>query len=496
MIHEIRDGVFRPVGVPEADFTFQPATAVVNRPVDFNASVSGNTTAVETYMWDFGDGEKMNVTVPEVSHNYTSTGDYVASLVVLTLDEMQSAATEKTVRVVQMRDLAVSQISELYWSIYKNLTWAFRSTVNNVGNASEQCTAIAYFNTSNVDLGNPAAAAWIEIERKTTSISPGGSRVLDFTFNASKTPIAPAYYYILVNATGIPFGYEETLANNIKLSTTAILVTDEIIHSPTIESLERGYEVARRIFHPMIAGEPLMIRITVMNNGTYLDVINVTLYINDAVEDNWLTAALQPGGSASLESTSNPVAGSYNLTIEARVGSNTAVLEGNLLIVIPPDIAVDHSPAQPSVNQTLTLDASASQHGDPNGNLTLYSWNIYAPRPDGTAIVDPDLATIFAHFAGPESTMSFTPTTAGNWTFTLTVTDNFGITFDTRRANSNPYKALFYVQVGGAGPAQGFTLPIEYIAAIIVVAAFVVALAFLLYRRSHKGVPAEPTAET
>jgi PKD repeat protein len=95
----VRDGLYRTVGVPLADFTYQPTVPVVNMPVDFNATVSGNFTNIATYMWDFG-GTKQNTTVATVSHAFASVGNYTVTLKVILTDGTASASATKYVNVI------------------------------------------------------------------------------------------------------------------------------------------------------------------------------------------------------------------------------------------------------------------------------------------------------------------------------------------------------------------------------------------------------------
>ncbi|KAF5430664.1 PKD repeat-containing protein, partial [Candidatus Methanophagaceae archaeon] len=118
-----------------------------------------------------------------------------------------------------------------------------------------------------------------------------------------------------------------------------------------------------------------------------------------------------------------------------------------------PVAAFTYSPANPVVNQTLTFNASASH--DPDGFITEYEWQF----DDGT------------NATGEEVTHTFS--SAGNYTVTLTVTDNatatnttskvirvqssFGITFDTGEP-ANPYPSISGTHKGTITPVADLVL--------------------------------------
>jgi len=480
----VQDGVFRPIGLPVASFTYWPDIAVIDKPLYFNASVTENVTAIETYMWDFGDGTQLNSTVPEVEHTYNATGVYIVSLKVFDKGGMESGVVTKDVKVVGCRDLTVSRISDLHWGIYRNLTLPFTTTIENTGESDENCTVIAYYNASSVNWENIADTQWIEIGTNTTLLSPGDSESVGFTFNASVMPQVEAYYYILVNATGIPHGYERNTADNVKISDTPIFVTEQIIHGTTVTDLKRGHLVLKALRHPVISGENSTITTAVKNNGTYVDTIDVKLYINGSFKESW-NPTLNPGDvSSSLSWSGKLEAGYYNITVEAIAGDAVDVRQDFLLVILTPELVIDYSPETVFVNQTVTLDASGSSHNEPTANITSYTWKIYAPMADGSAIPDPETASPTKTFLGvTETSITCNFTKSGNWTIVLEVTDNYGITYDTRRVATRPYRSQMVLYVNPAA-APGF--PIEYIAAIIIVLVIVVALAVFLYRRRTK----------
>ena len=76
--------------MPSAAFTFSPASPVVNQPVQFSDSSTGNPTS---WSWDFGDGGTSSVQHP--SHAYATVGTFTVTLTVG--NAAGSNATSRTV---------------------------------------------------------------------------------------------------------------------------------------------------------------------------------------------------------------------------------------------------------------------------------------------------------------------------------------------------------------------------------------------------------------
>lgn len=73
------------LGGTVAQFTATPDTLCLGTSVSFDGSASNSSYGtISSYNWDFNDGTKLTTTVPTVSHNYTTSGSYKATLSVLT----------------------------------------------------------------------------------------------------------------------------------------------------------------------------------------------------------------------------------------------------------------------------------------------------------------------------------------------------------------------------------------------------------------------------
>jgi len=83
--------VFAP---PVANFTYSPEFPPVNTVVAFNASSSYDPDGtVESYRWDFGDGNITITTDPIIAHIYTATGTYQVNLTITDNDDLSHSIT-------------------------------------------------------------------------------------------------------------------------------------------------------------------------------------------------------------------------------------------------------------------------------------------------------------------------------------------------------------------------------------------------------------------
>lgn len=488
----VLDGFYRTTSVPVPSFDYAPSIPVVNRKVEFVATVTGNTSSIATYIWDFGDGYQENTTEPVVTHNYTSTGEVMPTLKVIDRFGIESGWAQKTLTIIAFRDLAVSAVQLPAPKIKRdpdNLL-SFAVTIVNFGPVTENCTVSAYYNATIVDTANPESATWILVERKDISIGGAvagipSSKSLTFSMNTTLLA-ANTRYYILANLTGIPNQYERNITDNQRLSDSSILVTDVDVHEVRIDSFEciwRGGGTPPIVRSPpLIEGESATIQLSVKNMGTSLDTIYITLYVdNTAVED--FSLQLLWGEEKEVPSWEESIAfGYHNLTVVLASGVFSTQDTLWLRVVKPPQLLINIAPSEPLVNQTITLDSSTSLYEDPEGNITQWTWRLYAPgvSTEGTPTTTLDGETV---------TYSFSE--AGNWTVFLDVTDSFRLKLDSKRPATNAYYEVITISV--AGRQQPWGIPIEYILIIVLIIAVVVAAVFVLYR---KHIMAPKSAES
>lgn len=494
---KVYNGVYRTVGVPEADFTYWPDAPVVNNTVEFTATVKDNTTNIATYMWDFGDGNKQDTTVPITTHIYTSKGEKIAALKVVDEVGLESAWVNKTFTVAAFRDLEVFDvyIPTTRMKVNASIPFEFNVTIRNLGESNENCTVYAYYNTTVVDPANPSAASWHLINQTNLNISKAGAggptpKTLEFKINTT-TLTLNASYYIFANITGIPVGYERNIDDNYKLSETTVFFTNVDIHEVIIVNLECLWQSGRlEEKPPLIEGEETTVRLTVKNNGTGPDTLNIEAFLNGISVQNSTVSIAWGETKVAVALKKQIEAGKHNISVTVKAGDFTVSGNTSVRIVKPPLVQFSYTPSSPIVNQTVTFNASATVHQDPEGTITLYSWEIFAPGVDWTT------ASPTKKLDGTVVTYNFTR--PGNWTVVLRVKDSFGLEYQTRRPGSNVYSKDLRVNIAEnvVPPVEEGGIPIEYIIAVVLVIVIgVVAVVYIVIKR-RKTLAEKPPEET
>lgn len=479
--HTVRDGHFT-VGEPKADFTYWPDVGVVDKPVNFTASVTENASNIEKYRWDFGDGTSLtNTTVPTVSHNYAAADTYTVGLRVMDADGKISKEVEKPTKIVEYRDVEIKDISVSTTLIRVNETTDVTIRVKNSGITDENCTLKAYYNASTVDWNDVSAANWTLIDTMNLTLSSGAPASYErFSWNTTGVSILEANYYVMANLTLVP--YERNITDNTGWTLNPLWITAETIYDLTVKKLDFTAAFLDRTFGlPLISGEDAKITVTVRNNGTVSEqIFNVTLYSNGTKLEEWnINETLNVNKEKLLSYRWREISerGYYNITVEVTVADDNRTqnnrLEDYLHVIKTPQLQIIFTPETPVVNGTITLDASNSAHMDPEGNITEYRWLIYPPTEEGLASVSgiPDElnGVIVSYEFGVR---------AGNWTVILQVTDNYGITYSSTRTRTTSYQKEVPITVQGRGG-----IPFEYIIAIVIVVIVVAVALVIFYRR-------------
>ncbi len=161
-----RDGKFRTPGAPVADFTYYPSIGVVNKTMYFNATITENVTNIATYMWDFGDGTKLNTTTPTTEHNYTASRQepYVVSLKVVDADNVASELVTHELSITTSRDLKATSVTLSQNTVKPNRLFNVTARADNLGSApfvfNETCTMKLFYNITVIDWSNITSASW------------------------------------------------------------------------------------------------------------------------------------------------------------------------------------------------------------------------------------------------------------------------------------------------------------------------------------------------
>ncbi len=483
------DGFYRTSGVPAADFNYWPEISVANKPTYFTANVTGNTTNIAIYMWDFGDGGKQNTTQPTITHIYAKSGEKNVGLKVVDENGVESTWTYKKIFVAASRDLAISNIIFPATAIKVNASvlFAFKVIITNNGTVDENCTVYTYYNTSVVDPANPNLANWRLVSSQSVTLRYGSPKLLEFKINTT-TLTVNASYYILANITGIPEGYEEDANNNFMLSSETFLVTNVDIHEIAITNLECVWQSGLvKATPPLIEGEVVTVLLTMENKGTGDDNIWIELFLNNTSMEN-KTVPIS-WGETKKESLlrQNVPAGRYNVRVIVKAGGFNTSESTFLHIIKPPKVNFTYTPTNVVKGQLVTFNASITIHQDLGGTVVAYKWEFFAPTRDWTT-ADPT-----AKGEGPTVTYNFT--IVGNWTIVLKIKDNFGLEFNPKRPATSAYIEHISLNVvettaeEGEGGPEG--IPTEIIAIIIVVVLIIAASAIYLRKRRVEAIEEE-----
>ena len=492
MSREVIDGHFMPTGAPEASFNWSPQIGVVGKPVIFNASESSTPAGtIERYYWDFDDGNIADLNNPGISHTFNHADPakeiYSVSLIVKNSNGINSTKAEELVTIAASRNIKITSVSPSTNLTRVNSTIYIDALVENDGSyvTNESCTLTACYNIS--------AANWQVINTTTTNVTRGFPYVYSFAWNTTGVE-AEKYYIIRVNATTVPY---EDETDNSKISEPVFISTGEV-HDLAVESLMLQASHGGNDFSPpIIFGERALFTITIKNRGSVPEqAFNVTLYVSETLIKNWsagvLNKTLAQGNTMTLTWVWNeiPQRGKYNMTAQVTVAEDNYTqnnrLQGTMHVIDTPTLNITYTPETLLVNQTITLNASDSVHGDPDGQLTSYSWAIY--NPDQRVDVD-----IPVYKSGISVSYNFTE--QGNWTIVLRVKDNYGITTDGKRALSSGYELEMNLPIQSEGNGEDGEgdggIPIEYIAVIAVIIVVVIAAFIVIRRRRSESTPAE-----
>jgi PKD repeat protein len=468
------DGYFHTPGAPVADFSYWPDVAVVNKTVIFNASASYSplNLTIASYNWDFGDGNITTVTDPIVYHTYAARRTATVTLTVADGNGVGSSPKTDGVSVVNNRNVRVTSVNIGAINLVVNRTANVDVTVYNDGDAAENCTTTAYYNTTAVDFNSVYATNWTEIDEGNVVLTTTQrAKDMPFLWNTTGIPVVNASYYVMANMTFVP--YESDTSNNVMVSANPVYITDTAIHDVSIEQVQFGWEAQGVFEHPALQGETSKAMVVARNRGTENETnVNVLLYRNGTVWGN-LTQALPFGARVALNVSEQLSVGSYNLTAQAAIPVDVSTannrLESVLRVIAPPVLNFSYTPKPPIVNGTTTFDASPSIYGESDANITGYSWEFWAP--------DTASPTSTAH----DKTSGYRFTSRGVWRVILTVTDSFGMTFRTYRPATQAYQLVTAVTVQAETPPGG--LPIEYLLAVVIIVVVIAALAVVLIRR-------------
>lgn len=479
-----RGAIFTTPGAPVAEFSVWPADlfAGVNKPVMFNASKSYDTDGtITTYMWTFGDGSTGSTADPIIYHTYTSKGSPKATLRVRDNDGLESLLYEKPLTVVEKRDVTVRDI-DVQLLIRYGSTAEINVTVSTPRDVHESFTVSTFYNSTDTD-------GWVLIGAQSVADLAGDSVVV-FSWNTGDIVLPPGIksrsYHILTNATYVP--HEANTTDN-SMTSPLVEVTSEEIHdvSAAISGVNVEAAGGRSFGSPFIRGENVTVRFTVKSSGTVDETCDITLRFiarNDTEllpPREWIGEFLEYANERPYRfSTVDLPAAFCNITLNVDVTGVDRHPEDNygsieVRVVKPPTIQIQY-PENIHKSESVTFDATASLHQDPDGQITTYTWDVMEPG-----------GTTYGSVKGGNK-VGYTFNLTGSTRVRLRIMDNFGLSYDASIRDVRPAIDAYMreltidVQESSGG---GLQLPIDplYIVIGIVIVVIVAVVAFRIIRK-------------
>ncbi|UCD96176.1 MAG: hypothetical protein JSV35_06690 [Candidatus Bathyarchaeota archaeon] len=248
-----------------------------------------------------------------------------------------------------------------------------------------------------------------------------------------------------------------------------------------IDKVEVGAPVGDQIKDPVITGEDAEIRVLVINdNFTMPDTHNITIYQDTTVLNSWNDVTLQPtentSYSISIDKDDLSV-GSETITVELTStllasGGTSETAEKTLRVIDVPNLSIQ-GPSSVAAGETVSYKSEGSTHTDPNGDLLNLTWRLWGPGDVAPRSED----------TGSEATFETEDGWLGNFTVTLDVKDNYGVTFDPARPATEPWRAKKTLEIGEPTGPGLFTLDNIVLVVILVV---IIALAVVYLRRRSR----------
>lgn len=355
-----------------------------------------------------------------------------------------------------VHDVAVVMVQPKSPVVVQNSSIEIDVEVKNNGNVPENFTVTTYCNNTATGV---VANIGTQGVTNLTAMTPE-----NLTFLWNTTGVSPGFYQIFANAS---FVQNELNKTNNQLVDGTVEVAGEVIHDIAITSLTANATI-------LAEGEVANIKVIVKNQGIVDEAnLNLTVYYNDTLLEEVPISLIHTGSAQpySFDWNTTGKLGDYTLKANATVLANDINKTNNqktlaLVITKAPIAEFTFSPSEPTVNQIVTFDASASH--DPDGSVANYTWNFG----DST-------------YLGHGAVVTHGYTKEGTYNVTLTVTDNKGLTYVQNRVltySSRTQKSVTIKNSGGINLQQN----IPY-AGIGIIAVEILAIVYVTTLRKPKG---------
>jgi len=424
---------------PTADFTYSPNFPIIGEIVTFNASRSYDLDGIiNSYTWNFGDGNTTNTTNQTTTHTYTNYGNYT---VTLTVTDSQGLSNNKT-SIVGIRDYPTANftmsptialvnspatfnasLSTPNGGVIVYCFWDFGdgAKLNTTNPISTHVYAAIGNYTVTLTVGdseglNGTTLKTVQVGQKPTAnftYSPGNPYVGDtLTFNASSSYDTDGFVvsYMwdfgdgspILNTTNPVIIHVFSIGGN---NTVALTVVDNLGFSDTkpVSISVNKAPVADFTYSP---GSPIAGATATFNASLSYDARrSIANYTWDFGDGNVTTTTNQ----IVMHAFSNEGNYSVRLTVLDTGGYNDTRIRTIVIRNYPiADFAI--SPAYPIKNEAATFNASSTNPR--GGTITNYSWDFG----DGTKLNTTTPITNHVYL------------TVGQYNSTLIVTDSEGLT--------------------------------------------------------------------
>jgi len=438
---------------PVGGFTMSADTACAGQNVTFTDAtvISPGGAPIGTWAWNFGDGNNTTVTVPTVTHAYTTPGTYPVSLIVTDTNGCSGSVIVQNIVVVTAPVLFFSAAptfacTPILTVTFTNTstttgtttyTWNFgdgaTSTVSNTNPAVHTYTASGTFNVTLIVnqsgcVDSLVIPNYIIIQNIVASIAATPTVACTgqtITFNNTSVPVAVTANWNFGDAT-TSAAINPTHTYSIAGTFTVTLITSSAngcIDTTTVTVLIHQTPVASFIADTMVACN---VPFTVTFTNTSTGGTNYLWNFGD-------------GGTSTLQ---NPVytytaSGTYNVTLTVTNAAGpcvTTIVMSNFIFISPPVASMIHFPDSGCVPLTVNFLSTSTSLVDP---IATYSWSFG----DGNSAVTAIPATSNTYTATGIYSVTLTITTANGCVDTVVCLNcikvgippvaNFGILQDT-----------------------------------------------------------------